>query len=146
VACQQHEIETVLDLVDTVLDGDAGHGRNAPAMELVKSGRYLAIPPAKCKVKFTPSPVAIHFRSIDTSRPGFVAATRGYPLRRLLGSWCENAELGYARVPVSSAFFAQDETWIPRGSPEGLHRLRKLGCVPSMARRYISLGLAACLC
>jgi hypothetical protein len=26
MACQQHEIETVLHLVDTVLDGDAGHG------------------------------------------------------------------------------------------------------------------------
>jgi hypothetical protein len=36
VACQQHEIETVLDLIDAVLDGDAGHARIAPAMELVK--------------------------------------------------------------------------------------------------------------
>jgi hypothetical protein len=63
-------------------------------MELVKSGRYVAIPPAKRKVKFTPSPVAIHFRSIDTSRPGFVAALEVTPLRRLLGSWRENAELG----------------------------------------------------
>jgi hypothetical protein len=38
VACQQHEIETVLDLIDAVLDGDAGHARIAPAMELVKCG------------------------------------------------------------------------------------------------------------
>src|SRR5262249_14012429 len=36
VACQQHEIETVLDLVNAVLDGNAGHGRVAPAMELMK--------------------------------------------------------------------------------------------------------------
>src|SRR5215472_7990280 len=36
VACQQHEIETVLDLIDAVLDGNAGHGVIAPAMELMK--------------------------------------------------------------------------------------------------------------
>jgi hypothetical protein len=37
VACQQHEIETVLNLIDAVFDGNAGHGRGAPAaMELVK--------------------------------------------------------------------------------------------------------------
>src|SRR5262249_11464444 len=39
VACQQHEIEAVLDLVDAVLDGDTGHERLAPAMEPMKSCR-----------------------------------------------------------------------------------------------------------
>src|SRR6476660_5903621 len=34
VARQQHEVETVLDLVDAILNGDTGHGRIAPAMEL----------------------------------------------------------------------------------------------------------------
>jgi hypothetical protein len=39
VACQQDEVETVLDLIDAILNGDTCHGRIAPAMELLKSWR-----------------------------------------------------------------------------------------------------------
>jgi hypothetical protein len=31
VTREQHEIEAVLNLVDTIFDGDTGHGRDAPA-------------------------------------------------------------------------------------------------------------------
>src|SRR5438105_1636363 len=42
MTCKQHEIETVIDLIDAILDGDAGHLRVAPPKP-AKCGRYLAI-------------------------------------------------------------------------------------------------------
>jgi hypothetical protein len=52
VACQQHKIETVLDLIDAVLDGNASHGRVAPAMELMKKWPLGSDLTAKVQGKF----------------------------------------------------------------------------------------------
>src|SRR5262245_31593941 len=46
MARQKHEIEAVLNLVDTVFNGDAGHGRVAPAMERFVKIRPLGSGPA----------------------------------------------------------------------------------------------------
>src|SRR5262249_955715 len=100
-------------------------------MELVKSGRYVAILPAKCKAKFTVSSVARPQGRADRRNSVWFHRFR-----------VQDRGTRPSSSSRASALFARSETSV--GTTEA--NLRKLDCVPSMAKPYIFLGLAARLC